>query len=223
VNVDLKIMPGTPGLELEDVAHVLVPGRGRNGTGSGLTAEGLDRIAVARGLYDQVVAPHGGRLVCSGYRSPIDHHGGPWSTEEVPGRTYVGVPEADLMRDELLRRGVPLDAVHVERESIDTVTNLLRSELEGHFGDDRPVAIVAQPDHLRRIIAVIAPRTLRRPFLGFEVPQEPPQAESPLATVVSRLVLARLPEQPDAAIAVATARARRIWKIVEVAGKRSYK
>jgi hypothetical protein len=170
VNVDLKIMPGTPGLDLKEVAHVLVPGRGRNDTGSGLTAEGLDRILVARGVFDEVVAPHDGRIVCSGYRSPIDQRGRPWSTGEAPGRTYMGVPEADLMCGELVRLGVPPEAIHVERESIDTVTNLLRSELEGHFGDDRPVAIVAQPDQLRRIVTVIAPRILRRAFLGVEVP-----------------------------------------------------
>jgi hypothetical protein len=71
-------------------------------------------------------------------------------------------------------------------------------------------------------MAVIAPRTLRRPFLGVEVPQQPPQAESPLTTMVSRLVLARLPEEPDTAIAVATARVRRIWRIARAAGKRDY-
>lgn len=220
--MSFRIIMGTAGLTLHDVAHVLVPGRGRDDTGHGLTDEALDRVTVARELYDDVVSPAGGRIVCSGYKSPIDRKGAPWSPRGAPDQVFTGVPEADLMKRELVRLGVPAGAVSAERHSIDTVTNFLRSELEDHFGDDRPVAIVAQADHLRRIIDVIAPRTLRRGFLGVVVPQDRPVAESPLVTLASRIIVARLPDEPHGAIVRATARANLVWRTAMLAGRRNY-
>ncbi|MEV4348035.1 YdcF family protein [Actinoplanes sp. NPDC049596] len=219
---DFRMVAGTAGLGLDDVAHVLVPGRGRDHTGCGLTAGALDRVAVAQALFDRVVRRAQGRVVCSGYKSPIDQKGTPWRSDDAPDRTYRGVPEAELMRRELLRRGVPADAVRAERESIDTVTNFLRAELEGHFGDARPVAIVAQEHHLHRMIAVIAPRTLRRAYLGVIVPEKDPQAESPLATLASRLIVTALPRKPGPAIQQATIRAEVIWRTARLAGMRRY-
>ncbi|GAA4599504.1 hypothetical protein BJY16_003100 [Actinoplanes octamycinicus] len=166
--LNFEILPGTPGLTLAEVAHVLVPGRGRTATGDGLTPEGAARVAVAADLFRSL--PVAGRIVCAGYKSPLDSKGRPWTTPEAPGEVFQGVPEADLMREVLLASGLDPFSVRPERHSIDTVANLLRSESEGHFGDPRPVAIVSQRSHLRRILSVIAPYTLRRPYLGVVVP-----------------------------------------------------
>ncbi|NES29974.1 YdcF family protein [Micromonospora terminaliae] len=215
------ILAGTPGLTLEDVSHLLVPGRGRAESGSGLTPDGIDRVRTAGQLH-RVIASRGGRIVCSGYKSPVDTAGRRWSPPDCPGESFIGIPEADLMRRELLRMGIPAAAVRVERHSIDTVTNFLRSELEGHFGDDAPVAIVAQRQHLRRMLSLIAPRTLQRPYLGVVVPEPKVSTASPVVDLVSRLVLLHLPQDPDQAVRVATDRAALIWRIARVAGLRRY-
>jgi hypothetical protein len=123
------------------------------------------------------------------------------------------MPEADIMRAELVKMGVHGYDVHVERHSIDTATNFLRSESEGHFGDSRPVAIVAQAAHLRRMLSVIAPRTLCRPYLGIVVPETMQANESRLTSVASRLVLTHLPESTEEAVKLAERRSRRIWKL----------
>ncbi|MFF0374731.1 YdcF family protein [Actinoplanes missouriensis] len=212
--MDVEVLPGTPGLTLDSVAHVLVPGHGRDATGAGLNPGGADRCRVAAALG----VP--GRIVCSGYKSPIDHKGTQWTTTEAPGEIFQGVPEADLMRAWLIEAGVAPHVIRVERHSVDTVTNLLRAEHEGHFGDDRPVAVVAQRGHLRRILSVVAPRTLRRPYLGVVVPGA--TRETPLAALVSRLISARLPPDPAAAITTATRRSQLLWRTAEQLGKRTY-
>ncbi|MEU4691049.1 ElyC/SanA/YdcF family protein [Actinoplanes sp. NPDC023714] len=209
-----EVLAGTPGLTLSQVAHVLIPGHGRNADATGLTPRGEARCRAAASLR----LP--GRIVCAGYKSPIDHKGTPWSTPDAPGETFQGVPEADLMRSWLLSAGIPDETIHVERHSIDTVTNLLRAEHEGHFGDDGPVAIVAQPGHLRRILSVVAPRTLRRPYLGVVVPG--PARENPLAAPVSRFISAALPPDLAAAIALAERRSLRLWTTAQRLGRRTY-
>jgi uncharacterized SAM-binding protein YcdF (DUF218 family) len=169
-------------------------------------------------LYDLAVRPNEGRIICSGYKSPADDKGKNWSSEDAPGEVFRGIPEADIIRTELMRLGVPETDVYAERHSIDTVTNLLRSEREGWFGDARPVAIVAQRSHLQRILRVIAPRTLRRPYLGVVVPEADERAESPLARLVSVCILTGLPDRR--AIDVAERRTRWIWRAVRLAGVR---
>ncbi|MEV0899331.1 hypothetical protein [Actinoplanes sp. NPDC049802] len=82
------------------------------------------------------------------------------------------------------------------------------------------MAIVAQAGHLRRILVVVAPRALRRPYLGVVVPGGVP--ESPLAMPVSRLISAGLPRDPARVIAIATRRAERLWGLARMTGKRSY-
>ncbi|GAA0573727.1 hypothetical protein GCM10010172_67940 [Paractinoplanes ferrugineus] len=218
--MDLDIVPGTSGLRLDDVAHVLVPGRGRDGSGFGLTAESLDRLTVAGQLFERVVRPAAGRIVCAGYKSPGDRTGTEWRSPEPPHRVFLGIPEGELMRRELVSRGLPPEAVRAECASVETVTNFLRAESGGYFGDRRPVAIVAQPDHLRRIMSVIAPRTLRRPYLGVLVPQRPPRTEPWAATLASRLIAAVLPADPRLATERATTRAELIWRIVNATGRR---
>ena len=125
------------------------------------------------------------------------------------------------MRAELLRLGVPEAYIHAERHSIDTTTNFLRSEREGWFGDARPVAIVAQRAHLNRMLRVIAPRTLRRLYIGVVVPETDECKESPVASLVSASILTCLPEGLQA-IDVAERRAGRLWRLAWLAGVRQY-
>ncbi|GIF11744.1 DUF218 domain-containing protein [Actinoplanes teichomyceticus] len=215
------MLPGTRGLTLDQVAHVLVPGRGRDATGLGLTPAAAARVAVAASLYRRIGA-RGGRIVCSGYKSPADGKGPPWTTPEAVGEVFRGRPEADAMRSELVALGIDPDRVRPERRSIDTVTNLIRSEHEGHFGDPRPVAIVSQRAHLHRILAVIAPRALRRPYLGVVVPEPVEVGEHPLTAAFSLLIASALPRDPARAISTAHRRASHLWQTAHLLGKRTY-
>jgi uncharacterized SAM-binding protein YcdF (DUF218 family) len=214
-------MAGRGGVGLSDLAHVLVPGRGRDASGTGLTADARARVATARVLYDQVVRPNEGRIICSGYKSPADRKGENWSPADAPGESFRGMPEADIMRAELIRLGVPEVDVYAERHSIDTTTNFLRSEREGWFGDARPVAIVAQRSHLQRMIRVVAPRTLRRLYVGIVVPEAHDSTESRFASLVSAFILSGLPEGQQA-IDVAERRAEKFWRLARLAGVRQY-
>ncbi|MCL7455991.1 ElyC/SanA/YdcF family protein [Micromonospora echinofusca] len=216
------IAPGTTGLTIKDIAHILIPGRGRSVDGIGLSPDGLLRVQVARELYEQVTRPRQGRIVCSGYKSPADSKGLLWTPPDSPGERFCGMPEADIMKAELLARNVPEDVIQVERHSIDTVTNFLRSETEGHFGDGRPVAIVAQADHLHRMLSVIAPRTLRRPYLGVVAPGTETKREGGLVGLASRAIVTALPNDADRAVAVATRRASGVWRTVRALGMREY-
>ena len=115
------------------------------------------------------------------------------------------------MRLALLALGVPDTTIKVERRSIDTVTNFVRVEVEGHFGDDRPVAIVAQATHLHRILTVIAPRLLRRDFIGIVVPEPgEPDVDGLLPEIVSRVVLRGMRADSENLLAVTTRRVARI-------------
>ncbi|GGN29472.1 hypothetical protein FHR83_007724 [Actinoplanes campanulatus] len=67
---------------------------------------------------------------------------------------------------------------------------------------------------------MVAPRTLRRPYLGVVVPGGAP--ENPLARPVSRLIVAGLPREPALAITIATRRAERLWGLAQRLGRRSY-
>jgi len=46
-----EVVAGTAGLDLGGVVHALVPGRGRNASGFGLSASGLDRVVTAHQLF----------------------------------------------------------------------------------------------------------------------------------------------------------------------------
>jgi hypothetical protein len=108
-----ELLPGTPGLELPDVAHVMIPGRGRKATGEHLARASYNRVDHAAALYvEQNLAERGGRIVCSGYKTPGDMHGELWSPQDTPTETFVGIPESDLMRRELVARGIASSAVY---------------------------------------------------------------------------------------------------------------
>jgi uncharacterized SAM-binding protein YcdF (DUF218 family) len=218
----IETIAGPGGARLHDLAHVLVPGRGRDDLGTGLTSDARGRVTTARMLYDLAVRPNEGRIICSGYKSPIDAKGENWSPTDTPDEVFRGIPEADIMRTELVRLGVREGDVCAERHSIDTVTNFLRSEREGWFGDARPVAIVAQRSHLHRMLRFIAPRSLRRPYLGVVVPEVDERTESPLASLVSACILTGLPVPDQRAIEVAERRAKWFWRAAQLAGVRQY-
>jgi hypothetical protein len=217
----LETIEGRGNVSFPELAHVLVPGRGRDDAGTGLTPLVHAQVATARMLYDLAVGPNNGRIICSGYKSPADTKGENWSPADAPGEIFRGMPEADIMRTELIRLGVPETHVYAERHSIDTTTNFLRSEREGWFGDARPVAIVAQRSHLNRMLRVIAPRTLRRLYVGVVVPEADERAESPLASFVSVCILTCLPDG-QRGIDIAERRAERFWRLARLARVRQY-
>lgn len=127
------------------------------------------------------------------------------------------------MAHELAGLGVPSQDIRIERHSIDTVTNLALSESEGHFGDPRPVAIVAQRAHLHRIMYYIAPRVLQRRFVGVVVPESTEEHESLWPTVASRLVLLGISADPEEVATTSLRRAARLWRIARaLGGGRSY-
>ncbi|GAA1626580.1 ElyC/SanA/YdcF family protein [Actinoplanes couchii] len=202
--MEFEVLPGTPGLTLASVAHVLIPGYGRLADATALTLGGTDRCRTGLALHRSLGR---GVVVCSGYKSPSDHTGTP---RVIDGRSYQGVPEADLMRSWMVGAGADPGLVRAERDSVDTVTNLLRSDT--CFGDSRPIAIVSHRGHLRRILSVIAPRTLRRSYLGVVVPGDPLH-EKPIISVMSWLTTVGLPPSPDRAIAAATRRSELMWKL----------
>jgi uncharacterized SAM-binding protein YcdF (DUF218 family) len=208
-----KVIPGSRGITLDDVAHIMIPGRGRDEQGAGLSTDSRARVSCAVSLYTLLgLADRNGRLICSGYKSPADTRGARWSPPGTPA-VYHGVPEADAMRDLLVQAGIPRSAIGVERNSIDTVTNFARSEAEGHFGDGRPTAVVAQEAHLHRILTTVAPRTLRRGFIGVVAPApDQPDVEGRLVRLTSRLILLGITPTTSHIVETVDARARRAWK-----------
>src|SRR6266498_3411635 len=214
VETNIQIMPGTRELRVEDVTHIIIPGGGRDKGGDGLSAASHDRVTYAGALYRQLnLGEQCGRIVCSGYKSPADRRGAPWSPEDVPTETFAGIPEADSMRQVLRSLGISDAVIRVERYSIDTVTNFVRAEAEGSFGDDRPVAIVSHRSHLERILQIVAPRTLKRRFLGVAVPEgDHPLIEGRLPRLASRAILLGVTPYTPGIVEIADRRAARIWR-----------
>jgi hypothetical protein len=211
-----EILDGSIGLTVDEVAHVIVPGRGRNANGDGLSIHSLERADFAATFYlSQQLENSGGIIIPSGYKSPADKSGEVWAPINQKTDVYRGVPEAESMRLLLLKRGIGETAISVERNSFDTVTNFVYCENKGHFPDDRPVAIVAQEQQLERIIEVIAPKTLRRDYLGIVVPEgEVIDRDTVFAKIVSFIVLVGIKPDSNKIIEKTTSRASKIWSIV---------
>ena len=211
-----EVLDGSPGLTLAEVRHVIVPGRGRNETGDGLSQHSLERADYAATFFiDQQLEDSNGVIVPTGYKTPADKTGEPWTPLGQTLETYIGIPEAESMRLVLLRRGIGKAAISVERDSFDTVTNFVYAENRGHFPDDQPVAIVAHEKHLERMIKIIAPKTLRRDYLGIIVPDvEPRDNDNIFAKVESSLVLVGIRPDSRRIIEKTTSRANKIWSIV---------
>ena len=215
VQMAYEIMEGSPGLRLDEVAHVLLPGRGRNQTGDGLSKIGEQRTDYAADFYiDQLLSEINGVIVPTGYKTPRDKAGVLWMPEDS-NEQFRGIPEADCTKARLILRGIGASAIHVERHSIDTVTNFARSEAEGHFPDDRPTVIVAQGPQLERIIERIAPRTLRREFMGIVVPEvdEPDPDKAMLKLVSSAELLWYNPDTKNI-VKKTTRNSNVVWGIV---------
>lgn len=202
--------------------YILVPGRGRGPDGDSLSSMAAARAVEAARIFKQTsVAEKGGYIITSGYKSPADKSGEP----DTFLRGYVGTPEADLLKDVIVAAGVPGQYVRVERDSIDTVTNFAFVEMKSFFQDDGAVAIVAQRAHLTRMLSIIAPRTLRRKYVGIVVEEQSKEDMDPLWTkLFSRLVLWGVrPDKPYSADRLFK-RSTVLWKIVNfVRGNSPYK
>jgi hypothetical protein len=222
---------GTPGTTLDDVAHVAILGRGRDIAGMGLSDESASRAVhgaefwAAHNLDEQ-----GGSFISSGYKTPGDTNGSPWSPDPTAhdAEWFSGIPEADNMDrlvaglNPLLQReyGAHVDAARrrIERASVDTVTNLAQMEARDLFGrgDTRPVVLVGQTQHLARTLQYIAPKVLRRDYVGLVVPEVPGRVDedSLLAACVSRAVVFGVSKRRHSAeqmLSITDRRIRAIW------------
>jgi hypothetical protein len=203
---------GSPGVTLDEVSHLMIPGRYRSADGMGLSDLTTQRVDTAADFYrDNNLMGQTGVVVASGYKNPGDHVGEPWRDEN--GVEYEGVPEAFSMRARFLgHRGLEGADVIVEVRSVDTVTNFTNSQ--GLFPDERPVGIVAQEAHLERILDIIAPKTMRRPYVGIIVPELEGHYDKDglSARLVSQWVVRGItPETPNAS-EIAEARVQKIWQ-----------
>jgi len=217
-----EVLEGTPGLSVNDVAHVMILGRGRDSTGHELSQQTFNRVVVgAEFFFDQRLEEKDGVIVCSGYKTPLDTNGKKGWHPKDSNERFIGVPEADSMRKVLEERGIADSTIRVERHSIDTVTNFTKTVAGNYFGesDSRPVALVAQEQHLERINK-IARRTLRRDFLGLIVPELGDiDQDGLLAQFASQVILLGVGRNTSAEkAALRTERlAKIIWGLVGVA------
>lgn len=181
-------LEGTKGTTCEDVSHILIPGRGRAGNGDMLTMAATARIKFAAYLYKRLnLAQRRGVIVVSGYKSPNDNLGVP----NIFMKGYIGVPEADLMQQQLVLEGVPERMIRVERNSVDTAMNLVEVEGSGLLPDMGAVMIIAQRAQLRRIMRLIAPRILNRDYIGVIVPEQGTKDKDGLLPFVATLIIMR--------------------------------
>lgn len=197
---------------LKDVVHLLVLGRGRAGFGDKLTKVALERAKFAAKLYRELhLESRGGYIITSGYKSPADDLG----VADVFQKGYDGVPEAELLKRQLVKEGVPADRIRAENDSIDTVTNLTYVEYRGYFSDNRPVGVVAQRAHLKRIMYQIAPRILRRQCVGIVVPelQDYEDRDRLLAPCATGLIVFGIKPDSVDIETIVRKRADLVWKI----------
>ena len=195
----------------------MIPGRYRSADGIGLSDLTSERVDTAAQFFlDNELASGGGVIAVSGYKNPGDHVGEPWRDEL--GEEFEGIPEAYSMRFRLLGHwGVSGANVKADPHSVDTVTNFTNTQ--GLYPDERPVGIVAQEQHLDRILDIIAPKTMRRPYVGLVVPElaGQPDKDGLPARLVSRWVVRGItPETPNAS-EIAEARVQNIWQGINTA------
>lgn len=213
-----QIMEGSPGLALSDVGHVFSPGRGRDESGHGLSIRTRERAIYAGYVFiDHELEAANGVLVASGYKTPADKAGDPWSVENGFSPSdddvkFQGKPEADSTGEIWLEMSISEESIRRERRSIDTVTNFARTEAENYFPDGRPVAIVAQEKHLERMIDHIAPKTLRRDYIGVVVPEgDNPDQDTFFARLESQAVLLGIRPNSHYIVQRTEFSARAIW------------
>ncbi|MDB5182217.1 MAG: hypothetical protein JWO47_1, partial [Candidatus Saccharibacteria bacterium] len=211
---EVPIIAGTPGVGVEHVTHLLIPGRLRSPDGLDLSASSLDRVRFAADFYHRHnLFERGGIVVGSGYKSPAEQGAEPWTDDR--GRVYEGKPEAYSFQTHLIDLGVPESQTRVEPDSIDTVTNFANSA--HFFTGNEVVGVVAQRKHLERMMGHIAGKTLAAPFVGLIVPPREGEAEEPdsLMALISTMWIARNlnPNNPIRNKALAKERAENLWRI----------
>lgn len=207
-------MQGTKGLRPKSNQHILIPGRGRANNGTELSSAGLARVRYAAKLYYLYgLDKKGGVIVVCGYKSPGDNLGVP----DIFAKGYVGVPEADLMKQQLLLEGISENVIRVERDSIDTAMNLAEAEGKGLFPGADAVMIVAQREHLQRIIRLIAPRILQREYVGVAVPEQKGARDRDgiLPRVATRIIMAGLSPTTKNARDTIRRRAEFLWRVAQ--------
>lgn len=210
--IPFEIMEGSAGLQATDVAHIIVPGRMRSANGMGLHEFSVQRALTAADFFvDHRLADSGGVAVCSGYKTPRDRTAELWRDPKT-GREFEGVPEAIGMQAVMVMRGVDPTAIRAETDSIDSATNLVQSQAFSP-NDGRPVAIVAQEQHLVSFMEVVAPRLLRRDFLGVVVPELPgnPDIDTRIMQFMRRVVTHGLTPDDPKSVSKPYKRASRIW------------
>lgn len=202
---------------LRDVTYILIPGRGRTVKGDQLTAISVKRVELAAMLFTTLnLNERDGKIIVTGYKSPADHAGSPRTSSK--GIVTQGVPESEMMANFLEKLGIAQDNICIESTSIDTITNLAFAEAQSCFTDNRAVAIIAQKQHLARIIRVIAPRVLRRDYIGVIAPEgsETVDRDSLLVSLTSRIVLLGVSKRqynPEQLATLIEKRVRRAWII----------
>jgi hypothetical protein len=231
----LELVPGRQNIALDEVAHVMVPGRNRENAGYALSVEGLARPAEVFQAYPNL-ADGDGNVVCSGYKSPRDRESRLWypgqdeytvnATEaDTVEPVYFGIPEAVMGRHVLLNSGLPADRVKTELNSTTTPANFARAERLGYFSsnpagstDERPVLIIAQAAHLERILDKVAPKTLKREYLGLVVPEiDHTDPDSRLHRLSSWFTLAGISPDTRNIVRAVDRRSRIVWSVVNLA------
>lgn len=234
IPTEFEVRPGTTDMAavMEHGADVLLPGRGRAANGTALPEAGLARVELGASVYQWL--GHiglGGLIITTGYKTPAENNGELWRPDKKnlnglvladrdAGREYIGPPEGILMAHQLINRGISPADIRCECQSIDTTTNFVFTEQRGYFSDDRrPVIIVAQEGHLKRMLRYVAPKTLRRPYLGIAVP-EPGEGEkdqdSIAASLFSRAALMGITPDTKNADGKVERRVKSLWSGVLV-------
>ncbi len=193
--------------------HLLIPGRGRGLDGESLTPSAELRGKRAAEVYKELrLHNQDGFVIVCGYKSPADMSGLPDSFM----KGYLGVPEADLMANLLVKYGVKRDVIRIERQSVDTVTNLAFAERDGLIPNDGgSVGIIAQKCHLRRIIHVIAPRIMEHSYFGIVAADGVSKdRDSILANIFSRAVLFGIRDDTNDKYKVMERRVEKLWRFV---------
>ena len=221
--MSFEVIDGSAGLTLDEVAHIMVPGRGRDATGVGISWKSAERTDYAATLYvAEAFEDREGLMVLSGNKTPGDKRPGIPEAEGMNNRLDQIAPE--LLA--LYGRTVPVANRRLEARSIDTVTNFTQTEAHLLFGDDRPVAIVSHAQHLERILRYVAPKTLRRDYIGVVVPEASDQVDvdTKAAEIVSKTVLFGVRKSLDRErmLRITDRRARAIWKVVDSIKKTNY-
>lgn len=210
----MNIVEGKRAVSIAEVEHILVPGRGRSLDGAALSSKGLERAVYAARVWKELaLTAKDGVAVACGYKSPGDFGGIDFVMPGDP-MVYQGIPEADLLARAMQSRGVPAERLRIERHSIDTATNLVNAESGGYFPDNKPVAIISQEEHLDRIINRVAPKVLRREFVGIVVPEAANDRDHDgvFAGLATRAILLGITPETEGIAGIVYSRAETLWR-----------